>query len=145
MSLLHSSLVTSGAARAILDASREEVEGMVDEGKLNWVFSFACQGSRCELLRFWLLELQNPQAVRGLTLEAALRRIIPFDHRARLKATEVSRLLDMPHPCTWKRIKRGTWEVERSKAGCWWVSIPSLKSWLSRSWLGASSLPSGRN
>jgi hypothetical protein len=59
-------LATVDVARAVLGVDAESVVAQVEEGKIRWVWDFACPGSTRRELRFWVPELSSgtkPQPV----------------------------------------------------------------------------------
>lgn len=126
-------LVSIGAAVAALGVDRERLREWVDEGRLRWVFDLR-GGSRLPCFRFWLAELKEPKAVRSLSWEQALSRIIPMEVRQRIASLELARLFDMSNVYVWERrqagVLRGTLEHSRR-----WIELSSVRQWLRSNWL----------
>jgi len=83
-------LVRMDTVETCLGMDVEKINGLVDEGKLRWVWNFNNGGGGIRQLRFLALELFGPETVKGLTLDGVLR-IILGETRKSFSATEIGR------------------------------------------------------
>ncbi len=81
-------LADGSAVRLARGITSDRVSALVDLGELRWVFDISCSSQsvpapRCRIreLRFWVLELADPSAVAGLTIDEVVARILPVSRK----------------------------------------------------------------
>jgi hypothetical protein len=127
-------LVSPAAARVILGVTREQFGCMLDDGRLRWAFDLSRPGCRCRVIRVWAMELYHPESVRALDWNAGISQILPWVHRSRLRATELSQLLDLAHPALWDRLKAGLLSSNYDSRARW-IPLTEIRAWLAAAWL----------
>jgi hypothetical protein len=122
--------------RAARGISADKVNQLVESGELLWVFNLAQAhgGKHPRNLRFWLPEIADARAVRQLSLDAVISKILP-PGRSTINGAEIGRWFLVSRP-TVKLIGKNLRGAVKNRL--LHVRRDSLAHWLQQRWIGGA-------
>ena len=127
-------------ARAARGISANQVNELVETGKLLWVFNLARNEKSIRYLRFFAREIANPSGWSGVQLPEVIAQILPVSRR-QFNSAELEQwfLISRPTACHLGSelggvLKNHAWQVERS----------ALAGYLESRWLGTAAKSTGK-
>jgi hypothetical protein len=130
-------LCDTACVRLLRGVSTDEINAMIDDGRLLFVFDISAKLRRkgqatVRLLRFASVEIFTPQFTMRMTIEDVINRMLPIS-RAFFWGREIAQLLLISRP-TLQRIARQLGAIIRR--GTFQVSRKALAAWLRARWIG---------
>jgi hypothetical protein len=115
--------------------SADKVNELVESGKLLWVFNVGrtSNGVKARQLRFWLPEVLDPAAVRGLRLDDVVSKILP-EGRNSFNGSEIGQWFLISRP-TVMRIGKEMRGIVKNRL--LHVERHALAGYLTARWLGS--------